>query len=75
MMKPKILSIVALATVLSACGSIDTRFTDHEKLLGTDGGTSLRQHRVVHDPHGLGFRFPGMLVAIEKAQKKIGHAY
>ena len=78
-----VLSLMLLATAVSGCSSDKfTRLGETEKALGTDSLTAQRQHRVVHDPNGFGFHFPGVLVAIEKAPAKtsdgtpsmVGHA-
>ncbi|HYW09577.1 MAG TPA: hypothetical protein VE913_21625 [Longimicrobium sp.] len=42
-----------------------------EKALGTDGSIDWGFHRVVEDPHGLGLKFPGYLIGVEKSDRDI----
>lgn len=42
-----------------------------EKKLGTDGQLGWTFHRIVENPHGFGFRFPGYLIGIEKSEKEM----
>lgn len=63
-----------LLLVLCSTGLAGQRAPEHplrraEQVLGTASHLDWGFHRVVEDPHGLGFKFPGFLVGVEKASR------
>lgn len=59
-----IVTFFCLSAAIAGCTT--TRLDKYEKLLGTSGALNFEFHRVVDDPTGLGLRFPGFLVGVEK---------
>jgi len=66
-----IMPILAFALFLLGCVANDHPLRSAEKALGTNDELNWTFHRVVEDKEGIGYRFPGYLIGIEKSKKKL----
>src|SRR5574341_1744729 len=74
MKKHQILFIILIPLLLDSCNNFSKpKLIDREKIYGTDGENLSIFHRVAEKDEGLGLKFPGYLIGIEKAYRdKIG---
>ena len=68
-MKTKITTIFLLVTILCACGSTKRVFYNSEKLLETDGETTMQLHQAAYLPNSVQLNYPGFVVGLEKSPR------
>lgn len=72
MLKFYILTLILTFAVVSNGYAVkDHPLRKGEEALGTDDKLNWTFHRVVEDKEGIGYRFPGYLIGIEKSKRKV----
>ncbi len=67
----KILFILLISVLIVSCANVSKpKLIEREKFFGTDGENLSIFHRVAEQDGGLGLKFPGYLIGIEKSCKK-----
>ncbi|MDJ0784926.1 MAG: alpha/beta hydrolase [Desulfosarcinaceae bacterium] len=70
MKKLSSLAFLMLVVGLIGCARNDHPLRAYEKMLGTADKLNWTFHRVVEDKEGIGYRFPGYLIGIEKSKRE-----
>ena len=64
------LALIVVILFAGCSNSSKPKLIDKEKIYGTDGESLSIFHRIAEGDGGLGLKFPGFIISIEKAYRK-----